>query len=155
MSRIPTTLLGKTGLEVSRLGMGGLFLASFAGDLARAQAAVEHAVACGVTLIDTAPGYHDSETVIGKILPEISEPLLVSTKLGGRPQPFEPQNRDHLLRSVDESLRAEATPIPSEPVARGSASSAAATSTRPGPRSTARISSPPSIARTAIRPPRA
>ena len=105
MSQIPTTRLGKTGLEVSRLGMGGLFLASFAGNFAQAQAAVEHAVACGVTLIDTAPGYHDSEEIIGKILPEIVAPLMVSTKLGGRPQPFEPQNRDHLLRSIEESLR--------------------------------------------------
>ena len=106
MSRIPTTILGKTGLEVSRLGMGGLFLASFAGDFARAQAAVEHAVACGVTLIDTAPGYHDSEAVIGRILPGISAPLRIVTKLGGRPQPFAPQSRDHLLYSVEESLKA-------------------------------------------------
>jgi aryl-alcohol dehydrogenase-like predicted oxidoreductase len=59
----------------------------------------------GVNLIDTAPGYANSEEVIGKVLPEIEAPLILSTKLGGRPQPFKPQDRDCLMSSVEESLR--------------------------------------------------
>jgi aryl-alcohol dehydrogenase-like predicted oxidoreductase len=64
----------------------------------------------GMTLIDTAPGYADSEAVLGRILREMDaegllpQPLILSTKLGGRPDPFEPQNPAHLRFSVEKSL---------------------------------------------------
>jgi len=97
--------LGRTGLEVSRLGMGGLFVSSLGTDLDGARQAVRRAAELGVNYVDTAPGYRDSEEVLGHILPGIDQPLILSTKLGGRPQPFEPQNRDALMASVEESLR--------------------------------------------------
>ena len=97
--------LGRTGLEVSRLGLGGLFVSSVGTDLEGARRAVHRAVELGVNYVDTAPGYRDSEEVLGQILPDIEQPLVLSTKLGGRPQPFEPRNRDALLSSVEESLR--------------------------------------------------
>lgn len=53
--------LGRTGLEVSELGLGGLFLASFAAEREEARRAVHRAVELGVNYIDTAPGYYDSE----------------------------------------------------------------------------------------------
>ena len=96
--------LGHTELEVSCLALGGLFVSSVGTDLEGARQAVRRAVELGVNYVDTAPGYADSEEVLGQILPDIDPPLILSTKLGGRPQPFEPQNRDALLRSVEESL---------------------------------------------------
>jgi aryl-alcohol dehydrogenase-like predicted oxidoreductase len=98
-------ILGKTGLEVSELAMGGLFVASFAGDFERAKEAVYRALDMGVNYIDTAPGYLDSEEVLGKILDGVKTPYLISSKLGGRPQPFDPRDKKGLMASVVESLR--------------------------------------------------
>ena len=97
--------LGRTGLEVSRLALGGLFVSSVGTDLEGARKAVRRAVELGVNYVDTAPGYSDSEQVIGRILPDLDQTLILSTKLGGRPQPFEPRSRACLMASIDESLR--------------------------------------------------
>jgi len=97
--------LGKTGLEVSRLSLGGLFVASAFSELEQAIKAVHHAVELGVNYIDTAPGYLNSEEVMGKALRGLEQPVIVSTKLGGRPQPFKPQDKSCLMASVEESLR--------------------------------------------------
>ncbi len=97
--------LGRTGLEVSELGMGGLFVSKVGGPYEQARAAIHRALELGVNYVDTAPGYLDSEEVIGKVLADVSRPLILSTKLGGRPQPFQPQNRAELVTSVEESLR--------------------------------------------------
>ena len=98
--------LGRTGLEVSVLGMGGLYVSS-AGDLGRDEGcrAARRALELGVNYVDTAPSYRDSEEVLGIALEGVPQPYLLATKLGGRPQPFNPQDKDILRRSVDESLR--------------------------------------------------
>ncbi len=98
-------VLGKTGLEVSELGMGGLFVCSIFNEFEQARATIHRAVDLGVNYIDTAPTYGNSEEAIGNALADIDAPLIVSTKLGGRPDPFDPQDRNALLRSVEESLR--------------------------------------------------
>lgn len=97
--------LGNTGLRVSRLGMGGLFVSTYGGPFEQARTAVRRAVELGVNYVDTAPGYGDSEDVLGRILCDIEGPIVLSTKLGGRPQPFDAQDRDALMWSVEESLR--------------------------------------------------
>jgi aryl-alcohol dehydrogenase-like predicted oxidoreductase len=100
--------LGKTGLRVSEVGLGGLFVSSFGAEYEQAEQAIHRALTLGINFIDTAPNYHDSEEVIGKALasaPMSADALILSTKLGGRPQPFDPQNRAGLVRSVEESLR--------------------------------------------------
>ena len=97
--------LGKTGLQVSELSLGGLFVSSHGGNFAQGRAAIRRAFDLGVNYIDTAPSYRDSEEVLGKVLPDIDGPCYLSTKVGGRPSPFEPQNPDHLRQSVEESLR--------------------------------------------------
>jgi aryl-alcohol dehydrogenase-like predicted oxidoreductase len=100
-----TRTLGRTGLEVSELALGGLFVSKVGGEFEQGRLAILKAVELGVNYIDTAPGYADSEAVIGQVLPEIEEPLIMSTKLGGRPQPFMPQDRGALMASIEESLR--------------------------------------------------
>lgn len=97
--------LGRTGLKVSKLAFGGLFVASFAAEFEHGRRAVRRALELGINYIDTAPSYHNSEEVLGKSLEGVSRPLILSTKLGGRPQPFKPQDKACLMTSVEESLR--------------------------------------------------
>jgi aryl-alcohol dehydrogenase-like predicted oxidoreductase len=98
-------ILGQTGLQVSELGLGGLFVSRFGGDRAQATAAVRRALDLGVNWVDTAPSYADSEEVLGLALSGVTQPYYLSTKLGGRPQPFNPKDKTSLRRSVEESLR--------------------------------------------------
>ena len=98
--------LGRTGLEVSVLGMGGLNVSTLgAGGLEEGCRTVRRALELGVNYVDTAPSYGDSEEVLGIALEGVAQPHFLATKLGGRPQPFDPQDRDLLRRSLDESLR--------------------------------------------------
>lgn len=98
--------LGNTGLQVSELSMGGLFVASFINVQEQADAAVKRALELGVNYIDTAPGYGDSEAVLGHILPQIKTPYYLSTKFGGRPPPFDPRSPERLRQSFQDSLNA-------------------------------------------------
>ena len=98
-------VLGKTGVEVSELALGGLFVSRVGGDRTEAIRAIHQALDLGVNLVDTAPTYHDSEEVIGEALRQWSGEVLVSTKLGGRPQPFDPKDSAALRQSFEESLR--------------------------------------------------
>jgi aryl-alcohol dehydrogenase-like predicted oxidoreductase len=98
--------LGRTGLEVGVLGLGGLFVSRVGGRGRReARRAVRQALELGVNWVDTAPSYADSEEVLGYALRGAREPFFLSTKLGGRPQPFDARDRAALRRSVEESLR--------------------------------------------------
>ena len=97
--------LGKTGLHVSELALGGLFVSSHGSAFEQGCAAVRRAVELGINTIDTAPSYANSEEVLGAALEGVEAPLVLSTKLGGRPQPFLPQDKACLKQSVEESLR--------------------------------------------------
>jgi len=97
--------LGRTGLEVSELGMGGAWITERAAARADGIAAVRRALELGINYVDTAPSYADSEEVLGQALDGVAQPFILSTKLGGRPQPFDARDRDVLRRSVDTSLR--------------------------------------------------
>src|SRR5438067_641531 len=98
--------LGRTGIEVSELALGGLFVSSYGGDYDQAKAAIDRSLELGVNYIDTAPGYGNSEEVLGKALADHkNKPLIISTKLGGRPKEFEPRNAEHLRSSVEMSLQ--------------------------------------------------
>src|SRR5688572_7761163 len=98
-------MLGKTGLQVSEIGLGGLFVSTYGGEYEQARAAIRRAIELGVNYIDTAPSYYNSEEVLGKVLADVGPPVILSTKLGGRPKPFRPQDVACLHESVDESLR--------------------------------------------------
>ncbi len=98
-------ILGKTGLEVSELALGGLFVSRHGGALQQGIGAIKRALQHGINYIDTAPGYENSEEVIGKALEGDTTPLVISTKLGGRPTPFNAQDKSQLMQSFEESLR--------------------------------------------------
>ena len=100
--------LGKTGLSVSPLTLGGLFTSDLGGGVGATVETLTRAFDLGINFIDTAPAYANSEETLGKALkrvPNIPCDLVISTKLGGRPQPFDPQDKGGLFASVEESLR--------------------------------------------------
>jgi aryl-alcohol dehydrogenase-like predicted oxidoreductase len=100
-----TRRLGRTDLEISVLSIGGLYTSSLAGGEAETRRIMQRAIELGVNAIDTAPAYADSELTVGQAISGLEAPLIITTKLGGRPQPFDPQDIDALRASVDESLR--------------------------------------------------
>jgi len=100
-----TRTLGKTGIEVSELGFGSLFTSSLGPGFDDSKAAVHKAIDLGITYIDTAPAYANSEEILGKIIADVRTPFVLSTKLGGRPQPFDPRNKTQLIASAKQSLR--------------------------------------------------
>lgn len=65
------------------------------------------ALRLGINYIDTAPNYANSEEVIGKALegPSTEEPIIMSTKIGGKPIPFFPQDKKFVIKSIKESLK--------------------------------------------------
>ena len=80
--------LGKTGYEVSEVGFGAWGIGGDWGAVEDSEslAAMHAAVDAGVTFIDTADVYGDgrSERLVGRLLRERSEPLVVATKFGRR-----------------------------------------------------------------------
>ena len=74
--------LGRTGLKVRELALGGLFLSRVGGEYEQAREAIHCGLSMGVNYVDTAPGYQDSEAVIGRALEGSTVPVLLSTKLG-------------------------------------------------------------------------
>jgi len=101
--------LGKTGLSVSELAMGGLFVSRLGGPRDEARRAVRRAFDLGVNYVDTCPNYLDSEAALGVALEGETRPCILSTKLAARWQdgetlPFDPQDPAALRRSVSESL---------------------------------------------------
>lgn len=84
-----TRALGKTGIEVSVLGLGAGPLGDRDIDDAKADRLVRHALDLGVTLIDTAPSYGASEERIGRAARGVRERLVLVTK-GGYGVPGEP-----------------------------------------------------------------
>lgn len=71
-------VLGKTGLEVTRLGFGGIPIQRV--DEARAVDVVLHAVETGVDFIDTSRLYTTSEARIGKALNQTKKRVILATK---------------------------------------------------------------------------
>lgn len=97
--------LGRTDLDIGVLSIGGLYTSSLAGGVDETRRIMRRAIELGISAIDTAPAYADSEQTVGQAIAGIDAPLIITTKLGGRPQPFDPQDMDGLRHSVDESLR--------------------------------------------------
>lgn len=100
-----TRKLGRTGLDISLLSIGGLYTSSLAGGVSETKRIMQKAVDLGINAVDTAPAYADSELTLGNAITDLTSPLIVTTKLGGRPTPFNPQDADGLRASVQESLR--------------------------------------------------
>ena len=77
-----TVRLGKTGLEVSRIGIGGIPIQR--PTEGEAVKVIQRALDLGITFIDTANGYGVSEERIGKGIAGRREQVVIATKTGGR-----------------------------------------------------------------------
>jgi len=75
-------ILGKTGLEVNRLGFGGIPIQRV--DEEEAVETVRHAVEKGIDFIDTARGYSTSERRIGLALQKTDKKVVVASKSHNR-----------------------------------------------------------------------
>jgi aryl-alcohol dehydrogenase-like predicted oxidoreductase len=141
-TEIATTQLGRTGLEITRVGFGAWALGGAnydwgwgAQDDEESIAAIHHALDLGVNWIDTAAqyGFGHSEEVVGRALAGLSERPHVFTK-GGQPEgpnrtTVQSLKRDSLRRELEGSisrLGVEAVdlyqihwPIPDEDVEEG------------------------------------
>jgi hypothetical protein len=73
-----TRVLGRTGLEVSAVGFGGIPIQGV-GD-AESDAIVRAALDRGITFFDSARGYTDSEAKLGRALAGAGERVVVATK---------------------------------------------------------------------------
>lgn len=104
--------LGRTRLEVTRLGLGTAPLAGLYEPVTEQAAAgvVESALAAGIRLFDTAPlyGYGDAERRLGRALtPGVRDDLVVATKVGRllhSDQAVFDFSYTGVMRSVEESL---------------------------------------------------
>ena len=71
-------ILGKTGIEIKRLGFGGIPIQRV--DERQAVETVIHAIERGVDFIDTSRAYTTSETRIGMALRETGQGVILATK---------------------------------------------------------------------------
>jgi len=130
MNLLEKETLGKTGLEVTRVGLGCAAIGGLYGDIPdeQAYAVVSRALSLGMNLFDTAPlyGYGKSEIRLGRALTGIPrERFVLATKVGrllvpkemgsteqdgqwGNPPPVRPRfdfSYDAVMRSFEESLK--------------------------------------------------
>ena len=75
--------LGRTGMEVSRIGLGLAQIGAFALEEAdRVRALVNRALDCGITFLDTAASYRNSEALVGPALASRRDECVLATKCG-------------------------------------------------------------------------
>ncbi len=111
-----TAPLGRTGHDVTRLGLGAASLASGqGGELSEdaAIATVHRALDVGITFLDTAPLYGDSERRIGLALrdhPRAGE-LFIATKVGLQPGHLPDYSFAGVMRTIETSLERFGQPM--------------------------------------------
>jgi predicted aldo/keto reductase-like oxidoreductase len=93
---VKTTRLGKTGLNVSRVGVGGIPIQRLTED--EAVNVVRRCLDLGVTFLDTANAYTTSEERIGKAIAGRREDVVIATKTGAR-------DRQTAIEHLENSLR--------------------------------------------------
>ena len=78
MFELPTTVLGRTGLKVTRLGVGGAYCKTPDG--------YRYALDSGITYLDTAPAYHEGkdEGYVGEAIAGRRHNITLATKVGKR-----------------------------------------------------------------------
>ena len=89
------TMLGSTGLRISRLGFGGIPIQKVDAQVTRAL--MEELVAHGVNYIDTARGYTVSEAYLGEALVGLRDNFVLATKSMAR-------TKEAMARDIETSL---------------------------------------------------
>jgi predicted aldo/keto reductase-like oxidoreductase len=91
------TQLGRTGLQVSRIGFGALQIAAKY-SYEHAERLLNAALDSGINIIDTARGYNDSEERLGKAISKRRDEFFIATKSAG-------DTRDGFWGALHDSLR--------------------------------------------------
>src|SRR6056297_1820271 len=89
-------ILGKTNLEITRMGFGVLPIQRV--DMEGAIAILRKAYESGVTFFDTARAYSDSEEKLGNALSDVRENIIIATKSHGNNKE---EVREHLKKSLE------------------------------------------------------
>ena len=89
-------ILGKTGLQISRMGFGGIPIQRI--DAEGTKTLIHELKAAGVNFIDTARAYTVSEEYLGYALEGIREDFVVATKSMSR-------TRDAMAADIEQSLK--------------------------------------------------
>jgi predicted aldo/keto reductase-like oxidoreductase len=84
------------GIKVLRMGMGGIPIQRL--DAASSDRVLENAVACGINFFDTARGYTDSESKLGRVLSRHRERVVIASKSFSR-------GAAEILVDIETSLR--------------------------------------------------
>jgi predicted aldo/keto reductase-like oxidoreductase len=93
-----TTRLGKTGLEVSQVGFGGIPIQRLTeGEAVRV---VQRCLDLGITFLDTANAYTTSEERIGQAIAGRRGQLTIATKTGARDRATALEHLEQSLRSL-------------------------------------------------------
>jgi len=108
-----TEVLGRTGIHVSRFGLGTMVLGVWGNtDLSACQRIIHRALDAGITLIDTADTYGDgeNEAIVGSALSGRRDDVVLCTKfhnpVGAHDDPNRRGNsRRWIMRAVEDSLR--------------------------------------------------
>src|SRR5882757_2496694 len=100
---------GATGVEIAPLALGAMNF-GIATPPDEAAAMLARAIDAGITLIDTADVYRESEHVVGEVLEGTGrrDAVLLATKVGlprGEGEPGRWHRREHILASCEQSLR--------------------------------------------------
>jgi aryl-alcohol dehydrogenase-like predicted oxidoreductase len=107
LSRLPTATLGRTGLEVTKLGYGAMDLRGtdhFARlSPAEASAILNGVLDSGINYIDTSPDYGYSEELIGRHIAQRRDEYFLASKCGC---PVEPAEVEHASRKPHSFTRA-------------------------------------------------
>ena len=90
------TVLGKTGLKISRVGFGGIPIQRV--DAPAATELMEAVRAAGINYIDTARGYTVSEELIGQAIEGHRDEFILATKSMAR-------DKESMAKDVDISLK--------------------------------------------------
>lgn len=98
---LPTATLGRTGLEVTRLGFGAGHRRAMTD--AEMDAQLNAVLDAGINFIDTANDYGNSEEMIGRYLRHRRDEYILATKCGCHPDGHI-WTRENLFRGLHESL---------------------------------------------------
>src|SRR4051794_13353344 len=101
------TRFGNSGMEVSRLCLGGMMF-SRKMDYDASKRAIDEAIAAGVNFIDTAESYGESEEFIGRALAGKRDDVYLATKVftkRARKGKVGRNSRVNLIHSLDRSLK--------------------------------------------------
>ena len=100
--RLPTELLGRTGLPVTRLGYGAAHRKSM--DDGQMKVQLNTILDSGINFIDTADDYGNSEDMIGKYISHRRSEFYLATKCGSS-ESGHTWTKENVFRNLHESLR--------------------------------------------------